>query len=229
LAGPPYITDDPGTPERGVFEFRIGAAYEAAKGDDALAAPEAELAYGLTDRIELSVGAAFEHALAAGGSDASGFGDVALQAKIRLIDQASGAPFSLTTAPSITAPTGREGKGFSDGEWGGRLPIILGFEAEAWSVSAEAGWSKVFDGSGRAGEVVDTGFLVQRQISERLNIGAEIHGDHERAPGGRSAWITTIGLIYDLTDSIALMGNVGAGLDKDAPDATGRLLLQAVF
>lgn len=228
-AGPPFITDDPGTAERGSFEFRIGAGYEAAKGDDALTAPELELAYGLTERIELAIGTEIGHALRQGAADSTGFGDLALGAKIRLIDQAQGAPFSLTTAPSISAPTGSESKGFSDGEWAGRLPLILGYEGDGWSVAAEAGWSKRFDDSGRDGETIDTGFLIQRQMTERLNLGAEINGEHERARGGHSAWIATVGVIYDLTDSVAIMGNVGAGLDRDAPDATGRLLLQVVF
>jgi hypothetical protein len=228
-AGPPYITDDPGTAERGSFEFRLGIAQEWADGDDGLAAPELELAYGVTERLEIAVGTALNHAFRSGVSNQSGFADLSFGAKFRLLDQANGAPFSITTAPSISAPTGSESKGFSDGEWAGRLPIIFGYEGEAWSIAAEAGWSKSFDGSGRDGEVIDTGLLLQRQITERLNLGAEINGTHERTRGGVSAWVTTVGVIYDLTDSIALMGNVGAGLDRDAPDATLTAILQIVF
>lgn len=229
FAGPPFITDDPGTAERGSFEFRLGASYEWADGDDGLAAPELELAYGVTERLELAIGTSFAHAFRTGSSNQSGFSDLSFGAKYRLLDQANGAPFSITTAPSISAPTGSESKGFSDGEWAGRLPIIVGFEAENWSIAAEAGWSKLFDGSGREGEVIDTGFLVQRQLTERFNLGAEINGTHERADGAGSAWIATVGAIYDVSDSIALMGNVGAGLDDDAPDATATLILQIVF
>lgn len=228
-AGPPFITDDPGTAERGSFEFRMGFAGEFAKGDDALAAPELELAYGATERLELAIGTALNHGLPSGATNQSGFADLTFGAKYRLVDQAFGAPFSLTVAPSITAPTGSEGKGFSDGEWAGRMPIIIGLEAGAWSFAAEAGWNKTFDGSGRSGEMIDTGFLIQNQVSERFNLGAEINGTHERAPGGVSAWIATFGAIYDLTDSVAVMGNIGAGLDTHAPDTMATLILQIVF
>jgi hypothetical protein len=228
-AGPPFVTDDPGTAEAGSLEFRLGASAEFSEGENGLAAPEIEFAYGVTPRFEIAIGTALNHAFRTGLSTQTGVADLSVGAKWRLIEQGAGAPFALTVAPSFSAPTGSERKGFSGGAWAVRLPLVLGYETGGWSIAAETSWSSQLNGAGRAGEIWDAGLLVQRHIGERWTIGAEIHGEHERARGGVSAWVATIGAIVELDDGVAIMGNLGAGLDRDAPDATTTLVLQIVF
>jgi hypothetical protein len=87
-AGPPMITNDPGTPGPGAWEVNLAAAGSHGQSGWAIDAPDVDVNYGVGERVQLSAHTALAHARAAGGGFASGRGDLELGVRWRFLDQA---------------------------------------------------------------------------------------------------------------------------------------------
>ena len=52
--GPPFLTNDPGTPGSGNWEINLGSMQSVARGGAAFQVPQLDINLGLGDRIQLS-------------------------------------------------------------------------------------------------------------------------------------------------------------------------------
>lgn len=139
-AAHPLVSDDTGTQGQGHWQFEASADRTRVR-EGGITARELEvgtaLTYGLTETIDLAVGAPWLRLSATGEKTQQGLGDLTLLAKWRLLDDSKG--FSLGLRPEITLPTGDEDKGLGNGRATGALTLMAQLERGPWTWLVNAG------------------------------------------------------------------------------------------
>lgn len=117
----PTVATHAGTVAPGYAELETGVERDRYPGTHVLLVPT-ELKLGLASHAQLAVVATGMHGTA-GGDAATGLGDVTVDVKVRVLDDA---PLlgDLALQPGITFPTGSTANGFGTGETGGSLLLI---------------------------------------------------------------------------------------------------------
>jgi hypothetical protein len=202
-AGAPYVTDDPDPPEPGMWE--IDAFVEGAHCHGLVeGAAGLDINYGLAEDLQLAVAVAtaFEHA----ERTESGVADAEIGIKYRFLHQQEGSWIpDVAVYPSLGLPTGAQR--FSSGEVTAFLPL--------WAQKDFGDWS-VFGGGGYVLNPSDAG---TRQVTTRMNLGAEIYHRTPDEVGGRSLTGAGIGMVLDLNDRWALRASIGQLLTNHQLDA----------
>src|SRR5271156_6721191 len=73
-AGPPYLTNDPGTPGNGNWEINIASMQTLERGVDSYQVPQIDLNFGLGDRVQLTYEIPYVLQTRAGESTVGGWG-----------------------------------------------------------------------------------------------------------------------------------------------------------
>jgi hypothetical protein len=188
--GPPYQTDDPVPVELHHYEFYVfGAADGTPKEIDSLG-PAFEFNWGAIPRVQLHALLPFgvaaprnNPAYLPNGTGPTVFGlmDMELGAKIAFVKESKRFP-QIGTFTMFEVPTGNSDRGLGVGKVWYKVPIWLQKNIGKWT----------FDGGG--GYVINpqtgfrnfpyTGWMVKRELSDRLELGAEVfaHGSEGLAP-----------------------------------------------
>ena len=123
-AGPPFVTDDPDTPDKGHFEINLAAQYTRFNGGSAANVPSLEVNYGVLSNLQATILVPLGLSQVSGVGTNVGFGDVELELKYRFIEEDSwGWRPAVATAPQINLPTGSEARGLGAGRFTGFIPI----------------------------------------------------------------------------------------------------------
>lgn len=203
LAGPPFLTDDPTPTETGHWEIYAPEFDAAGAGSTFDGAFGAELNYGATPDVQLTLGlpAAYVH-------DDTGFhvgrGDLKLSAKYRFYhDEANGV--SVAVFPGVTVPTARRGLG------AGRLTALL----PVWGQKDVGAWS-VFGGGGYA---LNPGFgnrnywtggvALGRAFSDQSFAGVEVDRQGADTVEGHASTSLGLGAIMPLKAPLRLLASAG--------------------
>jgi hypothetical protein len=208
-AGPPYVTDDAEPTIAGSWEINVFHA-GTTSAETGFEQAGVSVSYGLMDDYELNATVASAFSQAKGTPDVSGFGDISIGAKIRLLHQTySWVDVAIT--PSISFPT------HSDAVLGhnGVVPS-LGVAAEKdwgdWSVFG--GGSCTFPGDNFSQDYCLIDAAVEWQVTPTLQIGGEIY---HATPGARLGLHTTgvgVGATYDLSAHYHLLISAGPGIQN---------------
>src|SRR5580658_9237408 len=86
-AGPPFLTNDPGTPGNANWEINLASAQTIARGTSSYQVPQIDLNFGLGERIQLTYEVPYVLQTASGQPSASGWGNGYPGVKWRLLDQ----------------------------------------------------------------------------------------------------------------------------------------------
>jgi hypothetical protein len=86
-AGPPMITNDPGTPGPGAWEINVAAAGVRANGAWGVDAPDIDINRGVGEHVQLSLHTSWAHGSDDADNWASGAGPVELGVRWRFLDQ----------------------------------------------------------------------------------------------------------------------------------------------
>ena len=86
-AGPPLITNDTGSPGNGHWEINLAATGDHTGGAWNVIAPDADINYGLGERIQLTLHPAWAHRSAPGSGLASGIGGTEFAMRWRFLDE----------------------------------------------------------------------------------------------------------------------------------------------
>jgi len=203
--GPPYQTDDPVPVDLHHYEFYIFGAMDGTPVEIDSVGPAFEFNWGAIPRVQLhailpwGVADPLNHpAYAPSGEGPSAFGltDMELGAKVAWIKEGRHMP-QIGSFTMFEMPTGSYDKGLGIGKVWYKLPIWLQKNSGKW----------LFDGGGGYEVVPQTGyrnfayagFLIKRELSERLELGTEIfaHGrEGEAAPQTESSAMVDIGGYY---------------------------------
>ena len=202
--GPPMATDDPGTPGDGHWEINVGAIATRTPGRWEVAAPDADINYGLGDHIQLKLDVPWVSARDDGQRWRSGFGTADAGVKWRIVDQEQ-AGFSMSTYPQysrsmLNSSTRRgitgEGHQFL-------LPIELSTEVRGIGIAAEVG--RNFVTGGGADQWV-AGIVGAHACGEGRECMVEVHqtrssGDHQT--------LLNFGMHWKFDESLMLLAAAG--------------------
>ena len=207
-AGAPYITDDPGIPDRGQFDlylFTTGAIGEPG-GTFGL-----ELNYALTDNVQLTANVPMERDVG-GPITQTVLGNPELAAKYRFIRQ-DDFGWDVATAPRLFLPSSANG--------GSKIfiPIWIGKSLDKWSTFGGGGCT--IDAKSGGKNHCIAGWAVTYQIAQSLSLGTEIYRQGAEATGAHSSTGLGLGFQYTAGRSVQLLTALGPRFE----DVTGETQL----
>jgi hypothetical protein len=228
-AGPPYLTNDPGTPGNGNWELNFALVPAVSRGEAAYQIPQFDLNYGLGDRVQLTYEVPYVlHT--GGGATTGGWGNGFPGVKWRFFDEGD-AGWQVSTFPQYETGVGILGQQRGIGSAGPRF--LLPFEASRKvgpiDVDVEAGYWFPRRGAARGERIL--GLVVGHEFTPRLELDAELYDDHaiDAAPQG-STW--DVGGRYKLSRSfIALFmaGSTLSGRSNGEPEFFSYLGVQVLL
>jgi hypothetical protein len=211
LAGAPFLTDDPGTPDRGHFEVDLAARYLAQRGAQSGTLPYLEVDYGLTSHIAVHVLGANAMFRRDGAPWHVGYGDTELGVKARFLDQdESGSPLGAAIYPIFLAATGDEARGLGNGRSRWSLPLWLAREEGPWKIFGGLGYS-INPGAGNR-DFVFLGLGVLRRLDDAWSVGTELFHQTADTAGGHGSTGFNVGATYDFSAEHHVLVSVGRGL-----------------
>jgi hypothetical protein len=219
-AGPPFQTDDPDPVafrhfEMYAFELSDGTGKNA--GGTVLNVPSYEVNYGVVPNVQLHLALPVGAVFIPYGPTYYGLGDTELGAKIRLIKETKRVP-EVGIFPFFELPSGDVSKTLGVGGMWYRMPLWLqkswGPEDRQWT-SYGGGGEVVVSAAGYGNGYKDfpfSGLLVQRQLSKKLTLGAELYGHGAEGPAAistRAATLLDLGGIYEFKPGFDLLFAAG--------------------
>jgi hypothetical protein len=182
--GPPFQTDDPVPVDLHHYEFYIFGAMDGTPAELDFTGPALEFNWGAVPRVQLhailplgAIVPSNSPVYLPGGTGPSAFGltDMELGVKLALIKQTKRRP-QIGTFTMFEIPTGDATKGLGVGKAWYKLPLWAEKDWERWTVCGGAGYQVVPQTDFR--NFPYTAWLVKRELSKRLELGAEVfaHG-----------------------------------------------------
>lgn len=213
-AGPPFRTDDPVPVAYGHFELYTAAIGTHVKGDTSGGLPSVELTYGLIPNGQLQIGGELAFDSSQEGTQ-FGYGDTQLSFKYRFIEeQKDGFIPQVAVFPAIFFPTGNDRRGSGAGHVSVFLPVWMQKSFGDWTTYGGGGyWINQDERTGDK-NFWFFGWLLQRKVTEKLILGAEIF--HQTADTSASSDSTGIDLAADAVGAKASTGfTLGGSYDFD--------------
>ena len=182
--GPPYQTDDPVPVDLHHYEFYIFGGVDGTPAEIDSTGPAFEFNWGAIPRVQLHAilpwGGIFPSnnpVYLPGGTGPSAFGlnDMELGVKLAIIKETKHIP-QIGTFTMFEMPTGSSDKGLGVGKVWYKLPVWLQKNYGKWLFDGGGGYQVVPQTNYR--DFPYTGWLVKRELNERLELGAELfaHG-----------------------------------------------------
>ena len=208
-AGPPYVTDDPEPVDYRHWELYLASQYELTHDGATGTAPHVEINYGAAPNLQLHLIAPLAYSRPSGGLTQYGFGDIELGAKFRLVQEGKRVPM-VGTFPLFELPTGSEASGLGTGHLRVFIPLWIQKGFGPWLTYGGGGyWLNPGEGNRDFWYV---GWLIQRQLSKRAALGAELFDTTADRVGGSGNLQFNVGLVLDLTNHQHLLVSAGRGL-----------------
>jgi len=229
-AGPPFITDDPEPVDLGHWEVYGFSTGTHVQGDSSGVLAGTEVNYGAAPNLQLHVIVPLAYDAPTLGSTQVGLGDVELGAKYRFITPGEKDWFpQVGVFPLIEVPTGNPDRGLGDGKTRFFLPVWLQKDFGGWTTYGGGGYW-VNPGPGKK-DYWFLGWLLQRQVTKQLAIGAEVFHDTAMTVGGRDSAGFNVGGVYDFNEHYHLLFSAGRGLQdaRDTNEFSYYLALQKTF
>jgi hypothetical protein len=227
-AGPPFLTNDPGTPGNAHWEINLGVMPTFARGVSSYQIPQIDLNYGVGDRIQLTYEVPYIVQSASGQPVASGWSNGYPGVKWRFLDQGEDG-WHMSVFPQFE--TGLSALAQAKGLGGAGPRFLLPFELQRTlgplDVDFEAG--TYFPEHGPKEHIL--GFAAGRSVTERLELDGEVYYDF--ADGGVPHAITlNLGGRYKLRQGLIGMFLVGRslnGFSYGQPEFTSYLGVQILL
>ena len=219
LAGPPYVTDDPEPVPYQHFEFYNLSLGTAIRGDTQGEGPAWEYNYGIIANGQAHIIAPLTFDTQAGSY---GYGDTELGFKYRIVnEEKDGSRPMVGIYPLLELPTGDTSRGLGAGYVRAYFPVWIQKSFGDWTTYGGGGyWINHGDGTADR-DYWFFGWLLQRQVTKQLAIGAEIFHQTSTVAFGAADPIYTqpttgfnVGAIYDFDDDHHLLVSVGTGLQN---------------
>jgi len=203
--GPPYQTDDPVPVDLHHYEFYIFGSADGTPVEIDSSGPAFEFNWGALPRVQLHailpfgvVAPSNNPVYLPSGSGPTEFGltDMELGVKIAFIKESKHFP-QIGSFTMFEIPTGNYQKGLGVGKVWYKLPIWLQKNVGKWTFDGGAGYEVVPQTGYR--NFPYTGWLVKKELSERLELGAEVfvHGREGSAtPQTQASTLVDVGGYY---------------------------------
>ncbi len=227
-AGPPFLTNDPGTPGNANWEINIASMQTITRNAAAYQVPQLDLNFGVGDRIQLTYQIPYVLQSSSGGPYQSGWSNAYPGVKWRFLDQGEDG-WQASIFPQVEAGTSSLARGKGIAVPGPRylLPFEVTHKLGPLDVDFEAGF--YVGGHGQRERIL--GLVAGRSVTDRLELDAEIYDDHG---AGASPRFTTLGFggRYTLSRSFIALFMVGRSIDgfaAEQPEFMGYLGIQILL
>lgn len=212
LAGPPYVTDDPEPTDYQHYEIYVFSSGSHAS-DDVSGASGIDFNYGAGHDLQLTAALPFAYDGPRGGERATGIGNIELAAKYRFVHKED-AGWDIAVFPRLFLPSSSTRVG--EKHFSLLLPIWLGTDWDKWSTFGGGGCQ--INRGGDSKDFCMAGWALTRQVTENLQLGAEIVHQSADTKGGDSSTQVGAGLRYDLSDRYHVLGYVGPSIQNAGND-----------
>ncbi len=177
----------------------------ASAGNAVAGTGQFEANYGALPGLQLHMIVPVAFARPNGGNAAVGMGDVELGAKLRFVTEGRWRPM-IGTFIQTEWPAGSAKDGLATPSVHVLAPLWFQKSFGAWSTDAGGGY--LFDFDKVNGNYWATGWVLQRQLSDRATVGAELYNTttHGDTP---ASLLSNVGLVFNLTQHDQLMVSVG--------------------
>ncbi len=204
--GPPFVTDDPEPVEYRHWE--VYAVVQLARDPDGWSGnvPHLEVNYGAITNLQLHLIAPLAFVSPRHEAVRSGYGDTELGAKFRFLNEMALCP-QLGLFPLVELPTGDSERGLGSGQTQVFLPLWLQKSFGPWTTYGGGGvW--INPGAGNK-DWWQMGWLLQRQMTSFLTLGAEVFHSTPAEEGGQSGSGFNAGGIIDFNEIQHLLFSAG--------------------
>lgn len=224
-AGPPFLSNDPGTPGNGNWEINIATAQTIERSGASYQVPQWDLNYGLGDRIQLTYEVPYVLETADGRSNHSGWSNGYPGVKWRFIDQGEDG-WQVSIFPQIETASTLAAQQRGIGSPGPRLlmPVEAATKLGPVDVDLEAGY--YFPKRGPREEIF--GLVAGHTFAERFDLAAEIYRDHPLGPQSNSTTTLDLGGRYQLRRGLIALFMAGRGVGAE-PQFIGYFGIQVLL
>jgi len=207
--GPPFLTNDPGTPGSGNWEINLGSMQSVVRGGSAYQVPQLDINLGLGDRIQLTYEIPYALQASAGQPLHSGWGNALSGAKWRFLDQGEQG-WQLSTFPQIETGVSQHAQLTGVGVAGPRylVPLEVSRPLGPLQLNAEAGY--YIPAHGPKERIL--GFVAGRPITMRLELDGEIYDDRTYGTGSHATTFD-VGGRYQLRPGVIALFLAGRSLN----------------
>lgn len=209
-AGPPFITDDPEPVDLGHWEVYGFSSGAIGARDASGLGPAIEVNYGAAPNLQLHLIADLAFDDPSGDRSQMGVGDTELGAKYRFITPGKDDWWpQVGVFPLIEVPTGDAKRGLGAGYAQAFLPVWVQKDFGKWTTYGGGGYW-INPGPGNRNYWF-TGWLLQRQFTDKLALGAEVFHQTSTMVGRDGTTGFNVGGVYDFTKHYHLLFSAGKG------------------
>lgn len=212
-AGPPFITDDPVPTPLGQWEVYGFSAATQVDGDMGGTLVGTEINHGAAPGLMLHMVIPLAFDAASGQGLKGGPGDIELGAKYRFVDASEKDWWpQIATFPLIEVPVGNARRNLGGGRFREYLPIWMEKDFGRWATYGGGGyWINPGPGNRNYWFV---GWLLQRQVTDQLALGAEIFHQTPMTVGTGPTTGFNVGGQYDFNDHYHLLFSAGKNVEN---------------
>jgi|HubBroStandDraft_1064217.scaffolds.fasta_scaffold04382_8 hypothetical protein len=227
-AGPPFLTNDPGTPGNANWEINLAAAQTLTRATDSYQVPQIDLNYGLGDRIQLTYEIPYLIQNTGGEPRQSGWSNGYPGVKWRFFDQGNDG-WRLSVFPQVETGVSAAAQQRGIGGPGPRflLPVEASTTIGSVDLDLEAGY--YFPRRGVDERII--GLVAGHSFSDRFELDAEVYDD--RATGAPPRYtLLDVGGRYKLSRGFIALFMVGrsiSGTGAGQPEFNGYFGIQILL
>src|SRR5205807_9440494 len=214
-AGPPLLTDDPETPDKGHWEINLVLTLRQTRDGRLFGAPLVDANYGLAERVQIKAEVPWlVRQDRNGGRTQSGIGSTNIGIKWRFIDKERHG-FSMSIYPQLefrlSAASVRKGLIESGAEL--RLPVEISRKYGKFAIDGEVGYQIVQRGK----DEWIYGLAIERKVNKRLELVGEVHGESTRDLNDNKI-VFNVGGRCELSKRYTILFSSGRGLRHASGD-----------
>jgi hypothetical protein len=210
-AGPPFVTDDPEPPSPGAWEINVPFILERTPGETDMDAPLFDLNYGLPD-VQLKLEFPIKILAEDESGTSVGPGDVILGVKWRFFNSEE-SQVQLGCYPQLLLPTGDHARGLGEGQPAFVFPLLAQKSWGKWTLYGNFGYW--WQNNAESRDYFYAGAVLEREISHRLTIGAELFGNSPQERAANSELAFNVGGTWQLNDHLNLLFSAGRDIVGD--------------
>jgi hypothetical protein len=214
----PDVTNGTRIVTTGLIQVEFGGLYVRQTSAQRSAGSPFTVRVGLADWIEARIGADGLTSLSGTDTNAAGFGNVQLGAKLRLWDKPGGAPV-LSILPDVNLPTADSTNGLGSGDFDYTLAFLTGTDiGRRGHIDLNYGIGAIGAGSGLPHFVQHlVSASLSAAVTDRWNPYVELFWFSRTDPEGTAETSIDAGVIYELGSHFAIDGGVQTGVGGSAP------------
>ena len=205
-AGPPYAVNDPETPERHWIELNIGYLSSHGRGYEIQEYPSIDINYSYLNNLQLTLAVTGVSIRESGAKRKPSFADVWTEVKWRFQEEKKNRP-QLALDYAIKLPTAGRSQGLGTGNVDHTMLLIGQKAIGRLTIFGNVGINIVGNHDGRNNALY--GIVCDYQLTEHLDVGAEVYGNTSAAVGERAELAWGLGLTYRFAPDRALLLKAG--------------------